>query len=126
MEVRKLRDAAEEIVEDLAAWDRNRPERNSIEDRTGAELMLRDGCSDQEITDRYGNVPTPIERRSMGQRPLREAAESLLEGLDERDRNRPERDSIEDRTGASVMRDSGVPEETITRLYGYSPMPLKS
>jgi hypothetical protein len=32
--------------------------------------------------------------------------------------DRPEQNSIEDRTDASEMRDSGVPEEIIARLYG--------
>jgi hypothetical protein len=63
MGVRKPRDAAEEVVQDFVKWDRNRPIRDSIEDRTGAELMRREGCSDQEIIARYGYVPTPIGRR---------------------------------------------------------------
>lgn len=55
---------------------------------------------------------------------LRDAAQALLPELEDRDRNRPERDSIEDRTGAEVMRSEGIPEETIIRIYGYSPTPI--
>ena len=55
---------------------------------------------------------------------LRDAAHSLMPGLDARDEARPARDSIEDRTGAAVMRSDGIPEAEIARLYGYSPTPI--
>lgn len=37
-----------------------RPARNSVEDRTNAEVMRRDGVSDAEIERRFGYLPEPV------------------------------------------------------------------
>ena len=55
---------------------------------------------------------------------MRDAAESLLADIDEHDRNRPARDTIEDRTSAEVMRRGRVTEDEIVRVFGYSPTPI--
>jgi len=55
---------------------------------------------------------------------LRDAAYSLMEEIEDMDRNRPERDSIEDRTGAEVVRDAGCSEEQVISMFGYSPTPI--
>lgn len=37
-----------------------RPARNSVEDRTNAEVMRRDGVPDAEIERRFGYLPEPV------------------------------------------------------------------
>ncbi len=54
---------------------------------------------------------------------MHDAADDLLHDIDEHDRNRPERDSVEDRTGAAVMRRNGASESFIIKVFGYSPTP---
>jgi uncharacterized protein (DUF433 family) len=64
------------------------------------------------------------EKKEMSERGMRSAAESLLADLDEHDRNRPERNSVEDRTSAEVMRRNRATEEVV-RVFGYSPEPIR-
>lgn len=56
---------------------------------------------------------------------MRDLATDMADEMDRRDAAAlGERDTVEHRTAAAVMRSNGASEERIVRLFGYSPRPL--
>lgn len=56
---------------------------------------------------------------------MRDLTTDMADEMDLRDAAASgERDTVEHRTAAAVMRSNGASEERIVRLFGYSPRPL--
>ena len=60
----KLEDATVGMAEASLRRDHERPERNSIEDRTAADVLRRKGFAPQRIERWFGYVPLPMEQEA--------------------------------------------------------------
>jgi hypothetical protein len=59
---RSIRSEYRDFSADVDVGSGVRPARNSVEDRTNAEVMMPDGVPDAEIGRRFGHLPDPIEQ----------------------------------------------------------------
>lgn len=60
----KLEDAAIGMAEALQRLDSERPEQNSIQDRTAADALRRKGFTPERIKRWFGYVPQPMSQES--------------------------------------------------------------
>lgn len=72
----KLEDAAIGMAEALQRLDRERPERNSVEDRTAADVLRRKGFTPDRIKRWFGYVPLPMSQESRDEPRRTEPAET--------------------------------------------------
>ena len=72
----KLEDATVGMAEALLRLDHERPERNSVEDRTAADVLRRKGFTPERIERWFGYVPQPMPKEAREEPRRTEPAEA--------------------------------------------------